>query len=290
MKNFFTYLTSSQDDKNWGIYLTVVGKYTAHPGEPYPKKDHPSGYYFEWENGRVLDEYQLNYITEGYGVFESRGQEFEVTPGSLIILKPGIKHRYKPKEQSGWTEHYIGVKGKLSTQLIEQVFGNTHPIIHCGSQIVFLDCYQKIFNLVKDQKPAYQQITSGLVIKLLGHISSFLKSEKLEGEVDTLINDAKNLMWKNVSTSVDFHEFAKTRQVSYSYFRKVFKLYTGIAPHQFYLDLKIMRAKELVIATDKSIKEITYELGFDNIHYFSRMFKNKTGSAPTDLRKQLDEV
>ncbi len=46
-----------------------------------------------------------------------------------------------------------------------------------------------------------------------------------------------------------------------------------------------MRAKELILTSEKSIKEISYELGFESLHYFSRFFKKKLGVNPTDLRK-----
>jgi transcriptional regulator GlxA family with amidase domain len=64
----------------------------------------------------------------------------------------------------------------------------------------------------------------------------------------------------------------------------MFRLYTGVAPHKYFMELKIMRAKELLLATDKSIKEISFELGFQSIHYFSRIFKNKTGVSPSEFR------
>jgi len=65
----------------------------------------------------------------------------------------------------------------------------------------------------------------------------------------------------------------------------MFKQYTGIAPVQYQLDLKIRRAREMLVSTDRTIKEIAYDLGFQSIHYFSRLFKKKTGVAPSEIRK-----
>ena len=48
----------------------------------------------------------------------------------------------------------------------------------------------------------------------------------------------------------------------------------------------MMRAKELLAATDKSIKEISFELGFQSIYYFSNMFKKKEGINPSAFRKK----
>jgi AraC-like DNA-binding protein len=67
----------------------------------------------------------------------------------------------------------------------------------------------------------------------------------------------------------------------------MFKKYTGVPPVQYHLDLKVLRAKELLLYSDKSVKEISYELGFQSIYYFSRVFKNKLGLAPSEIRKSF---
>ena len=287
MDNFFRYLTSGPDDKQWGIYLTVSGKYTAAPYTTYPKKTHPTGYYFDWQTGRVLNEYQLIFISEGKGIFETVSGEFSVEAGMIIIIEPGTKHRYKPDKNTGWTEYYIGFDGKLSEHFLSKTFSKLkeQPIHHCENQLEILDSYQKIHNLVRTQKPGYHQIASGLIIKLLGYINAQLKSKNFDRiQVESLVNAAKKHIWEHVHENADFKQFSKSYSVSYSYFRKMFKLYTGIAPHQYYLDIKIMRAKELLVSSDKSIKEITYELGFESIQYFSRLFKNKTGVSPSQFK------
>jgi transcriptional regulator GlxA family with amidase domain len=92
-------------------------------------------------------------------------------------------------------------------------------------------------------------------------------------------------MRENIEDDIDLRKLAEDNNIGYSYFRKMFKKYTGISPHQYHLELKIMRAKELILSTEKSIKEISFELGFHSIYYFSRLFKKKTGIAPTELRR-----
>lgn len=286
MEDFFRYLTSSPDDRKWGIYLTVSGKYTAIANNKYPQSEHPSGYYFDWESGRVLNEYQLIFISEGKGIYQTSVGEYSVNAGTIMIVEPGTKHRYQPDPTTGWTEYYVGFDGKLAEHFLSNTFIHLkeQPIHHCGNQFEILDTYQKIHDLVKSQKPGYHQIASGLILKLLGYINAQKKSENFdELQVEILVNDAKNYIWEHVHENADLKKFSKIHSVSYSYFRKMFKLYTGIAPHQYYLDLKIMRAKELLVYGTKSVKEISYELGFESIHYFSRLFKKKTGVSPSQF-------
>jgi len=85
---------------------------------------------------------------------------------------------------------------------------------------------------------------------------------------------------------IDLKTLAEKHNVSYSFFRKMFKKYTGVYPGKYQLQLRITRAKELLISTDKSIKEISYELGFQSIFYFSNMFKKKEGVTPSYFRNK----
>ena len=288
MRDFSKYLTFGDDDKNWGIYLNVAGSYLAPPNMPYPSTSHPSGYFFNWEQGRVLKEFQLNYITEGSGILENEFGKFPVKPGSLIVTFPDVWHRYKPLTKTGWREHYIGFNGPIASQfMLYPLFSPERPVMHVGIKEELIDTYYKIFDFVHSEKPGFQQIASGMIIKLLGYLISFEKQKEFSGKrIADIIEDVRFKMRQNVESQLQPELMAKDHCIGYSYFRKMFKKYTGVSPHQYHLELKIMRARELLLTTDKSIKEISFELGFQSIHYFSRLFKNKVGQNPSELRNK----
>ena len=89
-ETFAKYINAGQPDKDWGLYLTVAGFAKIPPALVYPPQIHPSGYFFTWEKGRTLQEYQINYITEGSGIFETDTDQFQVVPGTVFILRPGM--------------------------------------------------------------------------------------------------------------------------------------------------------------------------------------------------------
>ena len=66
------YLAIGPNDLLWGLAVHSVGFQEVGPGEVYPPSNHPSRYLFTVERGRVLDEYQLLYVTRGEGTFRSR--------------------------------------------------------------------------------------------------------------------------------------------------------------------------------------------------------------------------
>lgn len=286
MKDFFKYLTPSDDDMQWGLYLNVAGRSTAPPNRVYPSKEHPSGYYFNYKKGRILAEFQLIYITKGQGVFECDEGNTILKTGSLIIVRNEQWHRYRPNLRSGWIENYIGFKGELAAHFLEinKVLHGAN-VINCGIHEELIDTYYKIFTLVQEEKPGFQQIASGLIIKMIGYIVAFQKQKQFTGKsIETAIERAKFYIRQNVDKNLDMEVLADDLNLGYSYFRKTFKTYTGLSPHQYYLDLKIMRAKELILTSNLSIKEIAYHLNFESIHYFSRFFKKKTGMTPSELR------
>lgn len=290
MKRQFKYLTTSDEDISWGIHLNVAGSARIAPGTKYPPGQHPSEYSFNWENGRLLREFQINYISEGEGIFENKHGKFAIKPGSVIVIFPNEWHRYKPLQKTGWVENYVGFNGQIAEQFLQNpLFSNKRPVIQCGIKEEIIDTHIKILDLIEKENPGYQQIASGLVIKLLGYIISFEKQKGLSGKrIAKIIEEVRFNIRQNIENTINIEEIAANHNIGYSYFRKMFKKYTGVSPGQYHLQLRIIRAKELLVSSDKSIKEISVELGFQTIHYFSLIFKKKVGVSPSEFRKRLN--
>ncbi len=290
MKRQFKYLTTSDEDISWGIHLNVAGSAQIAPETIYPPGQHPSEYSFTWENGRILREFQINYISQGAGIFENKQGRFHVSEGSVFVIFPNEWHRYKPLTKTGWVENYVGFSGKIAEQLLQnKLFTKEQPVINCGIKEELIDTHLKILDLVEKEQPGYQQIASGLVVKLLGYIISFEKQKGLSGKrIAKIIEEVRFAMRQNIEETINLEETAAHYNVGYSYFRKMFKKYTGVSPGQYHLQLRIIRAKELLVSTNKSIKEISLDLGFQTIHYFSLLFKKKVGVSPSAYRKGIN--
>ncbi len=286
MKDFFKYLTAGNEDREWGLYLNVAGKSQIAAGSSYPAAEHPTGYYFNWDTGRSLNEYQINYITEGAGIYEDESGKYVIKPGTLMITDKETWHRYRPAIKKGWTENYIGFNGELADYYMEKFREQfPQPVIPLGIHEELIESYYKIFNLTHREDPGFQQICSGLIVQLLANIIAQQKQKNFSGKpIEKIIQKARVCIRENIDREINLQEWAQKNHMGYSHFRKMFKKYTGMAPHQYHLELRLMRAKELILTSDKSIKEISFELGFQTIHYFSRLFKQKTGINPSELR------
>ena len=79
--------------------------------------------------------------------------------------------------------------------------------------------------------------------------------------------------------------------LSDAHFRRLFVKYMGISPQKYLINLKIDRAKELLALEWLTVSEIAEQSGFSDFAYFSRLFKNYTGTSPLGYRRQfLNEV
>lgn len=291
METYHKYLPISPEDKGWGLYTLNVGYGKINDYSKYPSDDHPTSYYFNWKNGRVLSEYQLIYITQGEGRFESESAgEMTVKEGTIIILFPDEWHRYKPKENKGWNEHWVGFNGPIADRLLRNNFFQPQmPIIHIGLREQLIVLFNDIAERTKTELTGYQPLISGEILHLLGYIHAITKESKWGDRNDDtplLIDQARIIFRENIETSITAEQVAEQLGVSYSLFRKIFKKYTGISPGQYLIQLKMEKAKLLLTFPNKLVKEVAYELGFDSCFYFSKFFKEKTGLSPVDYREK----
>lgn len=281
------YLIANDNDIQWGLTVSTVGFQEIRPGSEYPLKDHPSGYYFNYNKGRTLPEYQLLYITKGHGVFACDDTpETAIGQGTLFILFPGKWHTYRPDAKSGWNEYYIGFSGKMMDNLVESGFINSQsPILPIGLSEQIVRLYKEAIETAKADKIGAQQLLAGIVMHMLGIALSVSKNKVFEtDEIDQKIERAKIIMRESILHDIDLEALASKLNLSYSWFRKVFKDYTGFAPAKYFQELKLQKAKELLTHTAKPVKEISIMLNYESTEHFSTLFKKKTGFTPLEYR------
>jgi AraC-like DNA-binding protein len=288
-ERFYKYLTIGEDDKRWGIYLTGAGHIRVEKNTKYPLVDDPSHHYFNWATGRRLSEYQILFITKGQGVFESELTGFrKVNAGDVFILFPDVWHRFKPDITTGWDEFWVEFDGEIIKHYRSMEFLNPkNPVMQVGLQEEIAENYLRIIKLIKDEKPGFQYIASGILIQILGQLFASKKYHLFEGKIiENKIRQAKLIMMEKFNIPISQEDIAKNIGMGYSLYRKKFKEYTGVSPTQYQIQLKINKAKDLLITSNQPLKEIAYSLGFEFPDYFYRLFKQKTGITPSEFREK----
>ena len=109
-----------------------------------------------------------------------------------------------------------------------------------------------------------KRYVSGLTNKKLAHVLDLIESDLSE-----------DLSLKVLATAAGLSEY---------HFLRMFKQSTGYTPHQYVINQRIERARELLKRTEMSITEIAYLLGFSNPAHFTHHFRRKTGFTPSEMR------
>lgn len=283
------YLTISASDEEWGIVVSTVGYQFIPPKSKYPLSQHPKNYDFQPQTGRILNEYQLVYITKGCGYFSSRScKKRKIHAGTMILLFPGEWHSYYPDTETGWDEYWVGFSGTHIDKRVEKrFFSIDDPLHEIGISASIVGLYNDILLYASQEKSGYQQIISSIVLHMLGAVYYKKRNKSFTNTyVVNKINEARILMRQQVENPLSIEELASQLGLGYSWFRRMFKEYTGVSPAQYQQQLRLLRAKELLTHSPLNISEIAYQLKFENAGQFSTFFKKKEGITPSRFRER----
>jgi len=282
--NFKKYLIISELDNKWGFIVNDTG-YTIYPkNSDYPAKGHPGSHMFSWKTGRILNEFHLVLISKGQGIFESKSAgKRKINEGDAFLLFPGEWHRYKPEKKTGWTEHWVGFTGEIANLMMKDYFfKKENPVANKYNNQLVTKLFHVLHQLIQEEPFGFQRIASGICIQLMAEFCNTQIGSGLKNE--SPISRAKYIMNEKIDEEIDFKVLAANLRISYSKFRSDFKRQTGLPPLQYFLLLKIEKAKSLLLSTNISSKQIAYDLGFESDFYFCRLFKMKTGITLQQFR------
>ena len=205
------YLTIGDKDEKWGVVVTTIGYQFIPPGTKYPLSAHPDNYSFMPRGGRILNEYQLVYITKGSGYFASQScPEAPVKAGTVISLFPGEWHSYHPDDETGWDEYWVGFKGAyIDDRVANRFLVREQPLHNIGISSGIVSLYEEILQLASVEKAGCQQMMSSIVLHILG---SIYYKERNNSYANTFIlekvNAARELM-KDVDNPRDVEAIAR---------------------------------------------------------------------------------
>lgn len=288
MNNFFKYLNIDKTEEDWGIYVTSVGYSKVEPHQEYPNQRHPDSHKLTWNRGRILSDYYIILVTKGKGVFDSANlRATEITAGKCFLLFPDVWHRYKPDPQSGWEEYWLGFNGYYIQQLMKaNHFSPENPFIDINSNKEILVLFRQIIDSVTASNVGYHQQIAGITLQMLGILNTVSKFSNYDNDpVGKLIAKAKFILQESFENKVDMEEIARQLPMGYSAFRKSFKKITGQSPNQYHINLRLNRAKDLLLNTNLNVSEVSDQTGFESVYHFSKLFKKKNGVSPNTFRK-----
>ncbi len=267
-----------------------------------------------WNHKNVNNHFsRLYYITEGNVNVFHHGKKYRLKPHTVHLIPCfSFCNLNCPKE---FGHYHISFTSRLKDDI------DLFNIISCDYQYEgnsnTLKMFKRIMKLNKDSKldmlDPYQQLkgaktkqkhidiknqysiadileSSGLMRLLLAPflINMELIPQKEHSNIERL-NKILLFIENNLNKPINLDDLSKSVHLHPTYLSDFFVKETGIRPIQYINQKKIDKAKIMIQFSNKIINEIADDLGFSNIQYFSRIFKQYTGVSPSKYALKLKQ-
>lgn len=224
----------------------------------------------------------IEYIIAGNGVVHCGSKTVYPKEGDMYVLPPGCNHEYYSDNVSPWTKIWFNANGELAAQLLS-VYG-------LNRRILFEDCdgsayIRKIHSICSDSSLSPYEIQSACAAVFF-ELVQFLARSAAHGGIKGAAPLIKEYIDQNASFPVSIDELSALISRSASQTIRLFKQAYGITPYEYLLEQKINRAKLMLKGTNMRVKDISSALSFSDEHYFSGLFRKKTGLSPGEYRRK----
>ncbi|MDX1936813.1 MAG: AraC family transcriptional regulator [Flavihumibacter sp.] len=248
----------------------------------YPKaKDH----YTYRKKG--LSENFIFYCVDGHGWYKIGDQRYEVGPNEFFILPQHQEHAYASSDENPWSIYWIHFGGDALPELnkihaVQKNFKPTH--IKTGGEIISI--FTKIY---KTLQLGYSIDNLLFANMCLTHFLTLFVYNDRHFETTDLskldcVDSAILFMQEHINENISLSDLSKHYNYSVSRFSNLFKQKTGYAPIDYFLQMKMQKACQQLDFTHQSVKEISFNMGFDDPYYFSKRFKTIIGVSPKQYR------
>jgi AraC-like DNA-binding protein len=292
-------LPSRPRDAQWGLHVSGAGWATVPAGSAYPPPGHPELYDFSFERGRRLPEYQVVYIASGGGVFEVEGRaETRVTAGTVLLVFPGVWHRYRPDAYTGWREYWVGFTGDWMDRIVRhRFFAATAPLLEVGPAQPFQATFDQLLERLWSAPPGFPHLIAADVVELLAMIVAGTDEETqhlimqgprdVESLTDPLVAEALRVIWSGSHLRLTVAALGKELCTTSRSLERRFKQALGRTVKEEILRCRLDRVRRLLVDTDLSITEIVAASGFASADALTRAVRKADGITPLRLRRQL---
>ena len=123
-------------------------------------------------------------------------------------------------------------------------------------------------------------------------IRSEIDSQQMADRMDLAMHapkliDVIKLMENNIETPLPLPAIARQCKLSLRQIERLFHKYRDVTPSQYYLSLRLMHAKQLLLNTNRSVIDISIATGFETQSYFTACYRKYFGSSPRNHRSQI---
>ncbi|MGM9683257.1 MAG: AraC family transcriptional regulator [Eubacteriales bacterium] len=226
---------------------------------------------------RVRDIYIIHFIISGNCSFCNQ----TLSRGTVFITVPKVVHSFSVSE--GYEHFWICFSGNNTEKILNLFNIPTTELsyFHIASEVDYI-------YLEKTLKEAFETTSEKCAISALLAVLSVLKIPNAEHSLSHA-EKAKKFIENNYYRNLTMNDVANYLYISEKHFCRIFKNKFKITPKRYLLELRMNKARDLILGTDMLIKEISVSVGYDSPFTFSEAFSGFFGYSPSELRRNNSE-
>ncbi|MCE5170148.1 AraC family transcriptional regulator [Paenibacillus profundus] len=231
---------------------------------------------------KAMPNYDLFYVWGGEGELFLNDEPYDIGKGSCFLFRPGDHTSATHNPQKPLTLTYIHFDINTEVTEIPAPYRKLEETVDFEH---LLARYVRLF--LADTYGA--EIEAQLVLKqLMIHLLRVDKEEpgerKTSHQLAESIQEIANYIRQNPGANHRIQDLAKRAQLSPRYFSVKFKELIGMSVQTYIIRSRIERAEHLLHHAGMNVTEVADALGYRDIFFFSRQFKQYTGRSPSEIR------
>ncbi|MCG7378572.1 AraC family transcriptional regulator [Paenibacillus sp. ACRSA] len=244
--------------------------------------------------------YDLLIVAEGGLFMGENGSEWRLLSGDMLLLLPDGEHySFQPCTEDTlfyWIhfEHEVRQRTLVTkeTSISPALYSSRpfeNPYMLRLPKYLRLPDPQAVYDIIEQLLTLPTNATFWREQQLLGNLLSILEesgSRETESVATRLAERAATYIQAHYQNKVTHEMLAEALHFHPNYIVRCMKARYGCTPSDYLQEIRLDRARRLLVTTDWSIDRVAEEVGFRYSPYFSACFKRKMGISPLQFRKQ----
>jgi AraC family transcriptional regulator len=256
---------------------------------------------------RYVFDYELEYIIDSKGFMTIEDSNYSIQKGDVIFRLPGqyaqgispyscylicFDMLSDPDKASGIYDLHGTREFQINYK--NPILEDIHSINKFTTSKIMHDHFKEAFNLFVKNPEGNELILKSIVLKIIYELYnnsiSSLNSLPIASAHYITFKKTLDYIENNYTSKIVLNDLASIALLSPAHFHKLFHKLTKETPNEYITRLRLNKAKGLLVNTTNPISDIAFECGYDNLPYFSFLFKKATGMNPSTFRQKYTYI
>jgi AraC-like DNA-binding protein/REP element-mobilizing transposase RayT len=235
--------------------------------------------------------YSIEFVAKGQGTVVLAGQSFILKPGTVFSYGPHTSQVITNDAKNAMTKYFVDFVGSTAKQMLKKYITSCET----ATSVSRPDEIARIFDVLIRHGISDSPYKSKICSTLLEYLFYRIAEVKIAGEAEltrafVIYQICRQYVRDNFVNITSLQDIADHCRLDRAYLCRLFKRFDTQSPYHYLMYLKMASAAQRLQEPGTLVKEIAFDLGFDDPFHFSRMFKNIFGVSPRSFKNLRSDL